>query len=460
MKFFISYSKSDELRVRDIKETLARENILYFEYSQHIKPGQIIHDAVLREIQKATHMLVVISSSTQVSNWVWYEVGVASGIGISIGKRIVIIPYLVNDDANVPDFVSHLHYMRSLHELSVYVREELQHLKENVNKKLLTEDAFDFYGFQASIKMIDFCKEGYSNENIKFRRAQTESIEIPSNQKKMFDLALDQWTEKLINQEIYDNKDLVGLSEYIISRVGVLEKQGVTCEIYTDDYIKHRAAVDVYKSLALQQKKKAVTNAIELNSLRGGHEFYGRAIALSMAIITQDNKLVFHRRSNSVSADRWTIMCGYGECAKEEDLNHEKGELNFVLRAAIRGAEEEFGISVPNPLDCISIHGFCLNRDLFEWYFIGIYDLRNTSEVWDETRIRTNISTAWNKDKFEISEVQFVPYEPLQVFRFLRNHKNEFVNYGVVVSICAMICDSAFSWEDLKSAALSALGSD
>ena len=460
MYVFISYSGKDSKKVTDIQEALKRVNVEYFAFESNIRPGQKITEEVLAAIKRATHMLLVASHANTGSSWVWYEVGVARGVSLGTGRDIRLIPYKTDETVVLPDFIRDICHVESLNELVRYLKNEKTREKDTPPENLSSltlGDQLEFYGFRATVKMIDFCKIGYNPTNISFRLLGPIDAKPPKQLANDFQLKKGEWEKKQEKEIVYDHNDLVGLKKYCLVRAGTEEKQGLKLDVFTGSYVSHRAAVDVFRGLPSELKKDVIHDSVHTSPLHGGHGFFGRILAVSVALVTGDRKIIFQRRSKSVAIDPGLIMCGIGEGMKQSDLQdgNNKGVAG-AYKTAIRGLHEEFGVEIENPMECLRLTGFCLNRELFEWYILGTIDLSKTRPNWDEQAIRAAIS----KDGFlEIDDIYFVPYQSREVFKFLRDHSDEMVNYGTAAAICSMVADWEFNRESLRDAALQALES-
>lgn len=455
MFIFISHSSKDERRVEDIINLLKRLEVDYFAYETHIQAGKPIREEVLNAIKKTTHMLVIVSSVTKDSSWIWYEVGVAFGINLAQFNEIVVIPYKLDSNADLPDFVHGLRYISSHTELEDFINKSRESsLAVSKGKEITSEDRLRFGGFEASIKMIDFCPQGYLPENFKIRYVPRKSArKPPARLQKEFERKRDIWRKKEKNKEIFDNKDLIGLADYKLLRVSEQEVPGIELDVFKGSYVDHRAAVAVFHSLPSEQQREVISEAIHTKPMHGGHRFFGTIIAVSIALITADNKLVFVRRSHNVSIDPGLIMCGIGESMKSGDLEAQNVPYSGLYYTSIRGLKEEYGIFVPDPLGGLKLTGLCLNRDLFEWYVLGVFDLRKCGANWDEAAIQSNNAIAANKDKFEMGDLFFVEFSPDKVFAFLSEHGSEMVNYGTAVAICSLLADDKNTVEHLRASA-------
>jgi TIR domain/Biotin-requiring enzyme len=101
---FISYSHDDEEPAQQLADRLRREHIGHF-IDRSLSKGDLITDRIHRQLERATHLVVLVSPGSDRSAWVSYEVGFASARGITL------VPYLTHPSAKVPSF---LHNVRAV----------------------------------------------------------------------------------------------------------------------------------------------------------------------------------------------------------------------------------------------------------------------------------------------------------------------------------------------------------
>jgi hypothetical protein len=87
-KFFISYSHLDEGVADHLKQTLKRWKIQCF-IDKVIDFDEDFRDRITRELKTATHLIVIISENSLLSQWVAFEIGFAEGYGIKIIPLII-----------------------------------------------------------------------------------------------------------------------------------------------------------------------------------------------------------------------------------------------------------------------------------------------------------------------------------------------------------------------------------
>jgi hypothetical protein len=461
MYIFISYTGKDSKRSEDIQEKLNELKIEHFAFESAIRPGQSIREEVLNAIKRATHLIIIISESAKESKWIWYEVGFATGISQFAHQGITVIPYKADTTVEIPDFLNNIRYLESLKDLKCYFLEEQNKKDETMRHNIITYgDNLNFYGFETSIKMIDFCITGYNPKDVHIQHVRAVNRKPPKNLVNIFNIKKDEWEQKKAKKEIYDNNDLIGLQEYTIIRKGIEENQALEFKVFNGSYVHHRGAVEVFRDLSSDKQRKILKQAVQTRPLHGGHRFFGNIIAVSVTLITSDKKIVFQKRSRNVAIDPGLIMCGIGEGMKEDDLRGDDNNVIGLFKTTVRGLREEFGIEVQYPMKCLKLTAFCLNRELFEWYVLGTFDLSKAGSEWDEQHItEQHIKTnqPLSKDSFEIDNLYFVPYTPEKVFDFLRTMKNEMVNYGIAAAICSMASDWGISNNYLSNCALNAL---
>ncbi len=96
---FISYSHHDAKAAFEIATKLREARIAHF-LDHRIGFGETIPTRLHTEVSRATHMIVLISPASIESPWVYYEVGFARALGVTI------IPYLFHVDMKVPLFLA------------------------------------------------------------------------------------------------------------------------------------------------------------------------------------------------------------------------------------------------------------------------------------------------------------------------------------------------------------------
>lgn len=104
---FISYSHSDAGPATTFSTRLARAGIPHFRDTEAIEWGESIPERVHDALERATHLVVLISPGSEQSQWVAYEMGYARGRGVTL------IPYLLHPKMQVPGFVANIRYVQT-----------------------------------------------------------------------------------------------------------------------------------------------------------------------------------------------------------------------------------------------------------------------------------------------------------------------------------------------------------
>ena len=107
---FISYSHSPEDReaVNDFVKRLEKAGIEYFLDEKNIRYGENIPNAVQLALEKATHVVAFLSPGSEVSQWVFFEIGIA----YSNHKTIVL--RLLHSKMKIPSFIVNAKYMTGI----------------------------------------------------------------------------------------------------------------------------------------------------------------------------------------------------------------------------------------------------------------------------------------------------------------------------------------------------------
>lgn len=106
MYIFISYSSKDSTFVRKLAASLEFHGFSFFLDEKNITIGENIPDAVFSSIEKATHLIYVISKSSMNSKWVSDEISAANNRRIS-EQNLKILPVII-DNIPIPIQVKHL----------------------------------------------------------------------------------------------------------------------------------------------------------------------------------------------------------------------------------------------------------------------------------------------------------------------------------------------------------------
>ena len=103
---FIAYSHDDQEFALRFAQRLAWESIPHFIDVLSIPWGDEIPEHIHRALERATHMVVLISPGSEQSAWVSYEVGFAKARGIHL------IPYLLHPSSEPPGFLKDNLYLK------------------------------------------------------------------------------------------------------------------------------------------------------------------------------------------------------------------------------------------------------------------------------------------------------------------------------------------------------------
>jgi hypothetical protein len=112
---FISYSHSDTEFAAKLSDRLKKADIAHFIDQRSITWGEHIPDQVHSALERATHLIVLISPGSEKSSWVAYEMGYARG------RRVIVVPYLLHPKMDVPGFIANIRYLCDLKEEAQFI---------------------------------------------------------------------------------------------------------------------------------------------------------------------------------------------------------------------------------------------------------------------------------------------------------------------------------------------------
>jgi hypothetical protein len=104
---FISYSHDDADFAEGFSTRLQQARIPHFRDTDAIEWGESIPERVHSALERATHLVVLISPGSEKSQWVAYEMGYARG------RQVTLVPYLLHPRMTVPGFIANLRYLRT-----------------------------------------------------------------------------------------------------------------------------------------------------------------------------------------------------------------------------------------------------------------------------------------------------------------------------------------------------------
>ncbi len=108
MYIFISYSSKDKTFARQLADSIAFYGVPYFLDEREIKVGENITVKVYSALERATHVIYVISKNSIKSKWVEEELSVAKMRQLK-NQGCLILPLLI-DQVNPPSSVTHIKY--------------------------------------------------------------------------------------------------------------------------------------------------------------------------------------------------------------------------------------------------------------------------------------------------------------------------------------------------------------
>jgi hypothetical protein len=119
VKVFISHKNEDAQQAGAIATYLKANSLnVYLDVIdfQLTKSGPDLADYIRGQLEQCTQLLAVISTQTQASWWVPWEIGVAT-------EKERFLASFVSGGAVVPEYLAKWPYLRSQSDLDVYIRE-------------------------------------------------------------------------------------------------------------------------------------------------------------------------------------------------------------------------------------------------------------------------------------------------------------------------------------------------
>jgi putative hydrolase of HD superfamily len=114
MHVFISYSHADHEIAQKIVDVLVECGIEHFLDRKDVEWGSSITSEIQGGLDRATHLLVILSPASLRSQWVAFEIGAA----FSSGKTV--LPYLTHPALQTPSFLNGISFLQDLDNLTTY----------------------------------------------------------------------------------------------------------------------------------------------------------------------------------------------------------------------------------------------------------------------------------------------------------------------------------------------------
>ncbi len=128
MKMFISHKKEDAAIAKAVADKLAsigKDYYLDVLDSTISGNGKKLTDHIKSALNDCTDIIVVMSENTKRSQWVFFEVGIATQVGLPISTYLA-------QEVLLPDFLSYWPRLRRPQDLVTYVQTKPEILMESV----------------------------------------------------------------------------------------------------------------------------------------------------------------------------------------------------------------------------------------------------------------------------------------------------------------------------------------
>lgn len=307
---------------------------------------------------------------------------------------------------------------------------------------------------------------GYRIEDIHFDDdLQHPPMIIPDDCKVICADLLPSLERDLRDGKFYDNRDVVGLASLRQNLQEPQEYHTLSMTGRVGRYLDHLLTIKAFQTLSDAERRKALEVGREVP-----HPFFSTLAAVALAVITTDAKVMFHRRGNRIYKDPTLWVCGVSEGLKAVDctqtapgaVSHERTGGRTAhqilkppapLNAAWRGLHEECGVKLGlDEIASIVLRAVVLNTRLYEWYFVGHIDLRETAHhKLNSAELESSIKNCASDRGREIGEIAFVPYNPRAVAQFLFANEAELTEWGKVAAVYSFL-EQGHEWPKLQEA--------
>lgn len=212
------------------------------------------------------------------------------------------------------------------------------------------------------------------------------------------------------------NGPLYALERYVISRTIPDEHPQLTLTFRPTDYFTFQATV-----MSLDTKGKDPSEPTLREKYLQKHDpfepipFLSNGFGIALVLMTGDKKLIFGRRSNTTGARPGELDVSVVEGVHPIIDSSSSGAAPDLFQTAIRGAQEEVGITLHQ--SDIAFLGFGVDMQYYQWNLIGMGRVTQTARQALESRTR-GTGGKWETRAFEI-----VDADPRTVFRFLKSEK-------------------------------------
>ena len=139
MKIFISHKKEDVVIARTIANklrSLGKNYYLDALDSTICGSGKKLTDHIKFALNDCTDIIVVMTEKTRKSQWVFFEVGMATQVGLPISTYLA-------ENVVLPDFLDYWPQLRKLQDISTYVRTKSEILLESTQLSRSYETDFN-----------------------------------------------------------------------------------------------------------------------------------------------------------------------------------------------------------------------------------------------------------------------------------------------------------------------------
>lgn len=165
--------------------------------------------------------------------------------------------------------------------------------------------------------------------------------------------------------------------------------------------------------------------------------FLSQGFGTYIAIITSDSQLAFTKRSLTLNVNPGRITCGIAELTNNLDVLNGRFD---VFATARRALSEELGLNLQyDELQAIKITACIFDTQYHAWAMVGYVDLRAFPGKYTSDVLLEYTSTAKARDKWEFSELQFIPFSAESVAGYIHSHSDLMIDAAKVTAVYTLL---------------------
>lgn len=198
------------------------------------------------------------------------------------------------------------------------------------------------------------------------------------------------------------------LDRYAVQRGGLGEELQLEMWFRPSDYYTFLAT-----NLSLADETLRKTYIPEI--ITQPPKYFGTSFGINIAVITQDNYIIFPRRSKNVSTNKEMYVISMSEGVSRALDRKTANQAPDMYRTAIRGLAEELGIFDITPEEIVFL-SYGVDTKYIKFSLLGLVKVEKTAGEIEEWR------SQGVKDKWESDEFHVVKFDVHHVLEFVFSH--------------------------------------